>query len=98
MPPYMRDNPASMTIASNSPRFSGKNVLNTSAPDDDTQLCPDGYDGWFGLPTEASTLMPPSAPHGRMYQYVSFESQQAITASNIVALANAYTCVASRSD
>ncbi len=57
MPPYMRDSPASMTIASNSARCSGKKALSTSAADEETQLCPEGYDEWLGFPTVATTVI-----------------------------------------
>src|SRR5881275_2669648 len=39
-----------------------------------------------------------AALHGRTNHEVSFSSQHPICASNIVALASAYMCVASRSD
>src|SRR5258707_15868559 len=98
MPPYMRDSRASVTIASNCARCSGKNVLKTSAPDDETQLCPEGYDGWLGFPTAAVVVIAGSACHGRINQYVCFASQQPITASYIVAPSSAYRCVAAPSD
>src|SRR6266480_3606318 len=98
MPPYMRDRPASVTIASNCLRCLGKKALSTSPADDERQLCPDGYEGWLGFPTAATVVIAPSACHGRMNQYVSFASQQPIWASNIVALSSAYRCVACRSD
>src|SRR5881398_3577458 len=98
MPPYMSDTPACVTMAFKWSRCSGKNVLSTSAPDAERQLWPDGYDGWLGFPTAATTVIPGSACHGRMNQYVSFASQQPICASNIEALSNAYRCVACRSD
>src|ERR1700719_1475780 len=94
----MRDSPACATIAFNCAVFSGKNMLNTAAPEEDRQLCPDGYDGWLGFPTAATTLIKGSALHGRISQYVSLASQQPIWASNIVELANAYMCVVSSSD
>src|SRR2546429_7057054 len=98
MPPYMRDSPASVTMAFKWSRCSGKNVLSTSAPDAERQLWPEGYDGWLGFPTAATTVISGSACHGRTNQYVSFASQQLICASNIVVLSRAYRCVASRSD
>src|SRR2546430_9284144 len=98
MPPYMRDVPASVTIAPNCLRSLGKKALSTAPADEERQLCPDGYDGWLGLPTAATTVIPGSACHGRMNQYVSFASQQPICASNIEAPSNAYRCVACRSD
>src|SRR3989442_13053540 len=97
MPPYMRDSPASVTIACKSARCSGKNVPSTSAADDETQLCPDGYDGWLGFPTEGSVVIARSACHGRMSQKVCLVSQQPINASYTVALSSAERCVASRS-
>src|SRR5260221_13010989 len=94
----MRDSPAWVTRGANVARFPGKNVLKTSAPDDETQLCPEGYDGWLGSPTGAVVVIAGSACHGRINQYVCFASQQPITASYIVAPSSAYRCVASRSD
>src|ERR1700704_1501282 len=94
----MRDRPACATIALSCPLFSGKNVLSTLAPDADRQLWPDGYEGWLGFPTAATTLIAGSALHGRMSHDVSFSSQQPIWESNIVALVNAYMCVVSSSD
>ena len=84
----MRDSPASVTMASNCVRCSGKNSLSTAALDDETQLCPEGYDGWLGLPTAAVVVMSGSACQGRMYQYVSFASQQPMNASKMVALSS----------
>lgn len=52
----MRDSPASVTIASSCAPFSGKNVFNASAADEDAQLCPEGYDGWFGFPATTPLL------------------------------------------
>src|SRR5207247_1517256 len=89
MPPYMRDSPASVTMAFKWSRCSGKNVLSTSAPDAERQLWPEGYAGWLGFPTAATTVISGSACHGRRNQYVSFASQQPICASNIVALSRA---------
>src|SRR6476646_8788739 len=94
----MRDSPASMTIAFTCGVKSGKNDSITAPADEDTQLWPDGYDGWFGLPTSAMVLTAGSAFHGRMSQYVSFASQQPIVASAIVELTSAKRCVASRSE
>src|SRR5690242_15159566 len=93
----MRDSPASVTIAANSALRSGKKLLNTAPADEERQLCPEGYDGWLGLPTAATTVIRGSACHGRMNQYVSLASQHPICASNIVAVSKAQTWVASRS-
>src|SRR2546422_3900238 len=65
MPPYMRDSPASVTMAFKWSRCSGKNVLSTSAPDAERQLWPDGYDGWLGFPTAARVVISGSACQGR---------------------------------
>src|SRR5947199_3288498 len=78
MPPYMRDTPACVTMAFKWSRCSGKNVLSTSAPDAERQLWPEGYAGWLGFPTAATTVISGSACHGRMNQYVSFASQQCV--------------------
>src|SRR2546428_10180372 len=82
MPPYMRDSPASVTMAFKWSRCSGKNVLSTSAPDAERQLWPEGYAGWLGFPTAATTVISGSACHGRRNQYVSFASQQPICAGD----------------
>src|SRR6185369_2526327 len=87
-----------MTIASSWAVFSGKNELNIDAPEEETQLCPEGYDGWFGFPTPAVVVIARSAFHGRTNQYVSFASQQPMVASSIAALVSAYMCVTCRSD
>src|SRR6266550_2593690 len=64
MPPYMRDSPASVTMAFKWSRCSGKNVLSTSAPDAERQLWPEGYAGWLGFPTAATTVISGSAGAG----------------------------------
>src|SRR5207244_12274608 len=78
--------------------LSGKELARPLRPDAERQLWPEGYDGWLGFPTAATTVISASACHGRMNQYVSFASQQPICASNIVVLSRAYRCVASRSE
>src|SRR2546430_1500719 len=86
MPPYMRDTPACVTMAFKWSRCSGKNVLSTSAPDAERQLWPEGYAGWLGFPTAATTVISGSACHGRTNQDVSFASPQPICARNTISL------------
>src|SRR4030095_15504919 len=87
MPPYTRDIPASAMIASSRSRSLGNASARTVIIALVMHECPDGYDGWFGSPI--GSVMAGSACEGRMNQYVSFASQQAICASNAAAWAYA---------
>src|SRR5688572_2009972 len=92
----MRDSPASVRCAVNSAARSGKKYASTVVAADDAQVCPDGYDGWFGNPI--GSVIAGSACDGRMYQYVYFASEHAMTCeSNCAACMSANTCAAARS-